>query len=77
MKRKVDHLEGEIKKIKPTMFYEESKTEEEAKSCLLDIKKYFRIYNYSNNMKVRMEVYNLKGKVGIWWKDLKISHGLK
>ena len=59
------------------MFYEESKTEEEAKSCLLDIKKYFHIYNYSNNMKVRMEVYNLKGKVGIWWKDLKISHWLK
>ena len=28
-------------------------------------------------MKVIMEVYNLKGKVGSWWKDLKISHGLK
>ena len=28
-------------------------------------------------MKVRMEVYNLKGKARIWWKDLKISHGLK
>ena len=44
---------------------------------LLDIKKYFQIYNYSNNMKVIMEVYNLKGKGSIWWQDLKISHGLK
>jgi len=44
---------------------------------LLDIKKYFQIYNYSSNMKVRMAVYNLKGKASIWWQDLKISHGLK
>ena len=28
-------------------------------------------------MKVWMEVYNLKGKVSIWLRDLKISHGLK
>ena len=41
------------------------------------IKIYFHIYNYYRNMKVRMEVYNLKGKANIWWKDLNISHGLK
>ena len=28
-------------------------------------------------MKVRMEIYNLKGKANIWWQDLNISHGLK
>ena len=28
-------------------------------------------------MKVRMEVYNSKGKGGIWWQDLNTSHGLK
>ena len=44
---------------------------------MMDIKKYFKIYNYSNNMTVRMEVYNLKGNASIWWQDLKISHGLK
>ena len=44
---------------------------------MLDIKKYFHIYNYSNNMSARMEVYNLKGKANIWWEDLNISHGLK
>ena len=76
-KRKVDHLEGEFKKIKPTSFNGESKTGEEAEAWLLDIKKYFQIYNYSSNMKVRMAIYNLKGKASIWWQDLKISQGLK
>jgi hypothetical protein len=28
-------------------------------------------------MKVRMTIYNLKGKTNIWWKDLKLSKGLK
>ena len=51
-KRKVDHLEGEFKKIKPTNFDGESKTGEKAEAWLLDIKKYFQIYNYSSNMKV-------------------------
>jgi hypothetical protein len=43
----------------------------------VDIKKYFQIYNYSNNMKVRMAIYNLKGKGNIWWQDLKLAKGLK
>ena len=28
-------------------------------------------------MKVRMAIYNLKGKANIWWQDLKLSKGLK
>ena len=61
----MDHLEGEFKKIKPTNFDGELRTREEAESWLLDIKKYFKIYNYSNNMKVRMEIYNMKGNASI------------
>ena len=38
--RKVDHMEGEFKKIKPTSFDGESKTGEEAEAWLLEIKKY-------------------------------------
>ena len=63
--------------IKPTNFDGESRTKEEVEAWLLEIKKYFQIYNYSSNMKARMEVYKLKGKINIWWKDLNISHGLK
>jgi hypothetical protein len=77
-KRKhVDHIEGEFKKIKHTTFDGESRIGEEAEAWLLDIKKYFQIYNYSNNMKVRMSIYNLKGKAIIWWQDLKLAKGLK
>jgi hypothetical protein len=28
-------------------------------------------------MKVRMAIYNLKGKANIWWEDLKLAKGLK
>ena len=76
-KKQMDHLEGEFKKVKPTSFDGETRTGEEAEAWLLDIKKYFQLHNYSSNMKVRMVVYNLKGKSSIWWKALKISHGLK
>ena len=62
-RKQVDHL----KKIKPSTFDGESRTREEAEAWLLDIKKYFQIYNYSSNMKVRMSIYNLKGKANIWW----------
>jgi hypothetical protein len=65
--KQVDHLEGEFRKIKLATLDGESKTGEEAEAWLLDIKKYFHIYNYSRNMKVRMAIYNLKGKANIWW----------
>jgi hypothetical protein len=76
-RKQVDHLEGEFKKIKPATFDGESMTGEEAEAWLLDIKKYFHIYNYSSNMKVRMAIYNLKGKASIWLQDLKLAKGLK
>jgi hypothetical protein len=28
-------------------------------------------------MKVRITIYNLKGKASIWWKDLKLAKSLK
>ena len=73
----MNHLEGEFKKIKQSTFDREWKRGEEAEAWLLDIKKYFKIYNYSINMKVRIAIYNLKGKMCIWWKDLKLAKGLK
>jgi hypothetical protein len=65
----MNHLSGEFKKIKPLTFDGESRTSEEAEAeaWLLDMNKYFQIYNYSSNMKVRMAIYNLKGKASIWW----------
>jgi len=55
----------------------ESKIGEEVEGWMLDIKKHFHIYNYYSNMKVRMAIYDLKGKASIWWQDLKLAKGLK
>jgi hypothetical protein len=55
-RKQVDHLEGEFKNIKPATFDGESGTGEKVEAWLLDIKKYFRIYNYFSNMKVRMAI---------------------
>ena len=41
------------------------------------MKKYFQIYNYSNQLKARMAIYNLSGKADIWWQDLKRVKGIK
>jgi hypothetical protein len=50
---------------------------EEAEAWLLDIKNYFQIYNYSNNMKVRMAIYNLKGKIRYMVAGLEVGQGPK
>ena len=41
------------------------------------MKKYFQIYNYSNQLKARMAIYNLIGKDDIWWQDLKRVKGIR
>ena len=41
------------------------------------MKKYFQIYNYSNQLRARMAIYNLTGKADIWWQDLKRVKGIR
>ena len=41
------------------------------------MKKYFQIYNYSNQLKARMAIYNISGKADIWWHDLKRVKGIR
>jgi hypothetical protein len=72
-RKNMDHLDGEFKKIKPSTIDDESKNNEEAKAWLLDINKYFHIYSYSSDTKVRMTIYNLKVKANIWWQCLKLA----
>ena len=70
-------ISKEFKRIKPPTFNGETKKGEEAESWLSRMKKYFQIYNYSNQLKARMAIYNLSGKAGIWWQDLKRVKGIK
>jgi hypothetical protein len=56
-----EELLGEFKKIRPPNFDGES--EEGAEAWLLNMSKYFQIYNYPRNLKARLVVYQLNGKV--------------
>ena len=44
---------------------------EKAKEWILGMRKYFRVHNYSSDMKSRLAIYNLNGKAARWWRDLK------
>jgi len=50
---------------------------EEDEAWLSGMKKYFQIYNYSDRLKARMEIYNLTGKSDIWWQDAKKVNNIK
>jgi len=53
------------------VFNGEVETGEEAEAWLSGMHKYFQIYNYSGELKAKMAIYNLVGKVDIWWQDIK------
>ena len=61
-----EEISGEFKKIKPLTFNGETEKGEQAESWLSGMKKYFQIYNYSNQLKARMAIYNLTRKAYIW-----------
>jgi len=33
--------------------------------------KFFELHDYIENMKAKIVIFSLKGKVGIWWEDVK------
>ena len=66
-----EEIYGEFKKNMPPTFNGETEKGEEAESWFSEMKKYFHIYNYSNQVKARMAIYNLTGKDDIWWQELK------
>ena len=41
------------------------------------MKKYFQIYNYSDELKAKMDIYILTGKEDIWWQDINKLKGIK
>ena len=34
------------------------------------MRKYFKIYDYTNKLKARLGVYQLRGNATIWWKEI-------
>lgn len=45
---------------------------EVVEAWLTDMGKYFHIYEYIEQLKERLEVYQLRGKATLWWEEIKI-----
>ena len=69
--RSNDSLQGGFQKIRSLTYEGEVNTKENAKEWLLGMSKYFQVHNYSSEMKARLAIYNLNGKIARWWRDLK------
>ena len=50
---------------------------EEVEAWLLGMKKYFQIYNYFDELKAKLTIYNLTKKADIWWQDINKLKGIK
>jgi hypothetical protein len=59
-----------MNKIKPPMFHGEHKKEEDVETGLLGMRKYFQLHNYSSHAEGIIAMYQLKGKVSMWWDHL-------
>jgi hypothetical protein len=70
------HKFEEFRKAKPPSFDGEIKKGEEAEAWLLGLKKYFRVHDFSENSKARVDTFNLNGKASIWWEYLKSMKGV-
>ena len=38
---------------------------------MIEMNKFFRLHDYSKNMKAKIATFSLKGKTNIWWEDVK------
>ena len=59
------------------MFNGEIEKGEEVEAWFSSMKTYFHIYNYSDEWKVKMAIYNMTGNEYIWWKDINKVNGKK
>ena len=57
--------------MKPPIFDGDLKKLEDAEAWILGMKKFFELHNYTDNMKARVAILSPRGKVDIWWEDVK------
>ena len=65
------YLPDDFKKLKPPTFDREMKKSQDAKAWMLGMRKFFKLHDYSENMKGKIATFSLKSKVDIWWEDVK------
>lgn len=44
---------------------------EDVEAWILGMNKLFELHDYTNNMKAKVAIFSLNGKVDIWWEDVK------
>jgi len=52
------------------------KKSQDVKAWFLQMNKFFRLHDYSTNMKAKIATFSLKGKAYIWWEDVKNIRGI-
>jgi len=65
------YFPDDFKKAKPPTFDGDVKKLEDAEAWILGMNKLFELHEYTDNMKARVAIFSLKGKVDIWWEDVK------
>lgn len=73
-KRQRVELQGEFRKIKPPHY--DGEQEEAAEAWLINMKKYFQLYEYDHNLRARLAIFQLQGKATLWWEEVKIVKGV-
>ena len=64
-------LLDEFKKAKPPTFDGDVKKSEDAKAWILGMNKLFELHEYTDNVKAKISIFSLKGKVNIQWEYVK------
>eukprot|EP00253_Pinus_taeda_P005263 PITA_05263 len=73
-KRQRVEFQGEFRKIKSPHF--DGEQEEAAEAWLINMNKYFQLYEYDHNLKVHLAIFQLQGKATLWWEEVKIVKGV-
>ena len=60
------YFPNEFKKEKPPTIDGDMKKSQDAEAWLLGMRKFFRLHDYSENMRAIIATFNLKGKAYIW-----------
>ena len=62
---KLVDLQGEFQKLRPPMF--DAEYEEVFEAWLLNIKWYFHVYVYDDNLSTRLAIFQQSQKAAMWW----------
>jgi hypothetical protein len=69
----IGSIHRELEKVKFTEFFG-APDDVAAEAWLENITMFFSLRDYTSNMKVRMEIFQLRGSTLLWWKTLLIEH---